>query len=345
MNRTSIEWTHRPETGGASGGFTWNPIHAHSDRLNHLGTLKTGNFCTKISPGCANCYASRINVARGNGLEYTVPNLEKAKFYLDEKELSAPLRHKEPATIFVGDMFDLFHEAIPSKFIAEVFWVMGAAKQHVFQVLTKRADRMQQLLTQEFAFNKSPLPQWAPSKWPFPNIWLGTSVESQKYADERIPLLLQTPAAVRFLSVEPMLEAVDLIGKDWQDSALHQYEQDPKIDWVICGGESGPGARPFNLAWAESLMEQCQDAGVAFFMKQIGSVPTLDEKIWSDRYSPMRGLAADKKYWLKASHDKRAPKGEVPLLVKNSKGGDPSEWPAHLRIRQFPSPAEKLVTV
>ncbi len=192
----------------------------------------------------------------------------------------------------------------------------------------------------EFAFT----PGFPPA-----HIWLGVSVESQKYADERIPLLLQTPAAVRFLSVEPMLEAVDLenlpsasgIGRYL--NCLSNAGADPgalipsKIDWVICGGESGPGARGFNLAWAESLLGQCRDAGVPFFMKQAGSVPVMDESAWSEKYSPMRGLAAEKRYWLKASHDKRAPLGCVPLVMKDRKGGDPAEWPELLRVREFPT--------
>lgn len=299
MNKTKIEWTHRPNTLGC----TWNPIHFKRD---DGGSEKTGNMCTRISPGCKNCYASTLNQRWGNRLEFIAENLSKGHFYLDEKELQAPLRQKKPCTIFVGDMFDLFHEAIPDEMILGVFRMMGWAKQHVFQVLTKRAKRMQQILAYRDLVN--------PHLWPVPHVWCGVSVESQKYADERIPLLLQTPAAVRFLSVEPQLEAVDLeelpsasgIGRHL--NALSNAGVDAgadiptKIDWVICGGESGPGARPFNLSWAESLREQCKAAGVAFFMKQVGV------NSWPRN-----------------------------LLTKDRKGGDPSEWPEGLRVREWPA--------
>jgi protein gp37 len=314
MNKTSIEWTHRPETGGAAGGFTWNPIRAVQIDHEVNPARRSGTFCTRISPGCTHCYASSINKRFGNGLEYTVPNLEKVEFFIDEKILAEPLRRKKPATIFVGDMFDLFHEAIPGELIWRVLIECRNETRHTFQILTKRTERMREMMSFAAVFAQ-------------PNIWLGTSVESQKYADERIPLLLQTPAAVRFLSVEPMLEAVDLenlpsasgIGRYL--NCLSNAGADPgaiipsKIDWVICGGESGPGARPFNLAWAESLQEQCKAAGVAFFMKQAGSAPTWD---------PECGIKTQE------------------FLCTDSKGGDPSEWPEHLRVRQFP--AERTVT-
>jgi protein gp37 len=353
MNKTSIEWTHRPETGGAAGGFTWNPIRARLNicpgikRANgtdipcghrhdlahrvcqHDGCLcdrkQTGTFCTRISPGCVHCYASTINIRFGNGLEFVVTNLSNIEFFIDEKILSEPLRRKKPATIFAGDMFDLFHEAIPDEMIAQVFNVMccatvGCNKRHkhiaecwigdghTFQVLTKRADRMQRLISTWFAdcieswSGDSPLCLAQEAKVPPANIWLGVSVESQKYADERIPLLQQTPAAIRFLSVEPQLEDI------WLEPHLMGQTSCGRPDWVICGGESGPGARPFNLAWAESLRDQCKAADVAFFMKQIGSRPVVT----------VRDETVTPRFW-------------------DSKGGDMSEWPESLRIREFPT--------
>ena len=318
MNKTSIEWTHRPETRGAAGGMTWNPIRARikSDsengaRLSRDSTkllpLRSGTFCTRISPGCQHCYASTINKRFGNGLEFTVPNLEKIEFFVDERILHEPWKQKKPCTIFVGDMFDLFHEAIPRELIYRVLDICEAATQHTFQLLTKRAARMESVFS--FKYSNST------SQFPPPHLWAGVSVESQKYADERIPLLLQTPAAVRFLSVEPQLEAVDLGNYLLPDLYMHNgitgdAACTPGIDWVICGGESGPGARPFNLAWAESLMAQCHSANVPFFMKQIGGDP---------RYSCDQINAG----W----HAKR----------KDRKGGDPSEWPADLRVREFPT--------
>jgi protein gp37 len=302
MNKTSIEWTHRPQTRGPAGGFTWNPIRARRK------DGKTGTFCTRISPGCTHCYASTINKRFGTGAEYTVPNLADHEFFVDDKIMAQPMQRKKPATIFVGDMFDLFHEAIPLEMIAQVFWVMEHAKQHTFQVLTKRAERMQKfvatssLLTADF---RAPKPSNCerPRTWPLPHVWLGVSVEDQKRADERIPYLALTPAAVRFLSVEPMLEEIfiepELMGQtSWG-----------RPTWVICGGESGPGARPFNLSWATALRDQCAKADVPFFMKQLGS---------------------HARRWM--------PDGEtLRFETRDRKGGDMGEWPDFLKVREFPA--------
>jgi protein gp37 len=320
MNKTSIEWTHRPGTVG----MTWNPIWA----------------CTHASPGCLHCYAETINKRFGTGLPFSVPALSRVEFYLDEKILQEPLKTKKPCTIFVGDMFDLFHEAIPLEMIEQVFLVIVQAKQHTFQLLTKRAERMQKLIS-TIMYR------------PHPHIWFGVSVESQKYADERIPLLLQTPAEIRFLSVEPQLEPVDLrrvidprFGTCLDIDALsgiatHEddnYSTTPtnKIDWVICGGESGPKARPFNLAWAESLRAQCKAAGVPFFMKQVGSFPVIARDRWFNPLTSEKRRAVEQ--WLSAKNDPRLGENapNVALAVKDRKGGDPSEWPAGLRVREFP---------
>ena len=335
MNKTSIEWTHRPETRGAAGGMTWNPIRARlkENSLIHPATLRSGTFCTRISPGCTHCYASTINKRFGNGLEFTVPNLEKIEFFIDERILDEPRRQRNPCTIFAGDMNDLFHEAIPTDLIVQIFRAMCVSDlRHTFQVLTKRADRMKEFFLGWSSYTRDwgPLYPYMPYMWPRPNIWLGVSVEDQQRADERIPLLLQTPAAIRFLSVEPLLEAVDLenlpsasgIGRYL--NCLSNAGVDPgaeipsKIDWVICGGESGPGARPFNLAWAESLLAQCRSADVPFFMKQIGSKPYDDTK-------PV-GKNGDAYIY-------------QPLPLTDRKGGDPAEWSESLRVREFPRPA------
>jgi protein gp37 len=324
VNKTSIEWCARPETGGASGAYTWNPIRANFKGASRK--ARSGTFCTRISPGCTHCYASTINKRFGNGLEFTVPNLEQIEFFVDERILAEPLKHKKPATIFVGDMFDLFHEAIPDELIVQVFRMMCELQhRHTFQVLTKRAARMRKFFMGWNSKTRDFGPLW-PYMWPQNHVWLGVSVEDNKRAIERIPQLQMTPAAVRFLSVEPQLEDVNFIvespelgfisllrGFDGCDPVI------PGIDWVICGGESGPGARPFNLAWAESIQEQCKAADVAFFMKQIGSFPTFNEGAYPNPW------------------DKTGRGG-----LRDSKGGDMSEWPAHLRVRQFP--AEKLVT-
>jgi len=331
MNKTSIEWTHRPETGGE--GFTWNPIRARNKE-----TGKVGTFCTHASPGCLHCYAELIGKRFGTGLDFNVPNLEKIEFFIDEKILEEPLRRKKPATIFVGDMFDLFHEHIPVVFLGRVFGMMAKCPQHTFQLLTKRAEYMQAILSRAVKYNDKYI------STPLPNVWLGVSIESPDY-EKRIIDLLATPAAVRFLSIEPQLAEVNAhLGEEnclhpsldgledtetvWECNVCKGWlrsEQIPGkpgyyvrhvgIDQVIVGGESGQGARIYKLEWATSQRKQCERAGVAFFMKQIGSNPE-----WPNEY------------WF----------GLQPPKLKDSKGGDPSEWPEALRVRKFPS--ERLVS-
>jgi protein gp37 len=339
MNKTSIEWTHRP----GSVGMTWNPIRAR-----HKETGKVGWACTHASTGCLHCYAETINKRFGTGLPFNVPSLDQVEFFLDEEMLQQPIRQKKPATIFVGDMFDLFHEAIPAPFVGRIFGMMAKCPHHTFQVLTKRAAYMLHVLLPQADLVRDLF------TWPLPNVWLGVSVESPKYKD-RIALLRQAPAAVHFLSIEPQLEDVgslqlgdkdcdhpSLDGIDrgtgvgkvweckmcnglfyWKETRPNYGDHAPTIDWVICGGESGPGARPFNLAWAESLLKQCQAAGVPFFMKQIGS----------------------NSYWMSDERLKRLAAGTDGFTrqsVKDRKGGDPAEWPESLRVRQFPSPQMEL---
>jgi len=333
MNSTSIEWCNRPETRGPAGAKTWNPIRARlkglTPEMNSERRTSSGTFCTRISPGCAHCYASTINKRFGNGLEFTVPNLEKVEFFIETRILVEPLQAKKPCTIFVGDMFDLFHEAIPQQFIAEVLRVALKTTWHTFQFLTKRAERMQRLVAA------------AQSHWGVrfdEHMWFGVSVEDQQRADERIPLLLQTPAAVRFLSVEPMLEAVRLDecapyvldGNESNPGVMNAFNTKcyhpatvkfaPEkagnadgISWVICGGESGPGARPFNISWAESLLAQCEAAHVPFFMKQLGSKPERDGVRYIGNFDGYQ-------------------RHEV-----TGKGGQMHEWPPSLRVREFPA--------
>jgi protein gp37 len=227
--------------------------------------------------------------------------------------LGQPLRWTRPRRIFVNSMSDLFHESVPSAFIAAVFDVMARCPQHTFQILTKRHARMR-ALGRTAVFGEH---------WPLPNVWLGVSVEDQRWADIRIPALLDTPAAVRFLSCEPLLGPVDLglpenhaghardvawDGWSWQclDCGTDDAEvpwlvpSGPQIDWVIVGGESGPGARPMEIEWARSLVAQCTYAGVAPFVKQLGAI---------------RGRE----------------------LGIDSHGADWDGWPEDLRVREFPA--------
>lgn len=285
---TAIEWTDA----------VWNPV--------------TG--CSKVSEGCRNCYAFALHDMRHKAFmegkklpqQYAKPFSEIQLF---PDRLEQPLKWKKPRRVFVNSMADLFHPDVPFDFIDQVFAVMALCPQHTFQILTKRPERMLEYLTKptspfsidkladispymeewgwispEDAANIAPpgsaLPKWP--EWPLPNVWLGTSVENQKAADERITLLLQTPAAVRFLSCEPLLGPVDLQKVRYKDqvtinalTGMHDWKYPPanpeqRIHWVIVGGESGQNARPMHPDWVKSLRDQCQDAGVPFFFKQWG---------------------------------------------------------------------------
>jgi protein gp37 len=257
--KTKIEWTQ----------LSSNPIYAR-DRE----TGKRGWFCTKPSTGCAHCYSEAINRRFGNGLHYAKRNESRVEFTLNDKELSAILTLKKPSTIFLCDMLDLFHENMPDAFIGRVFAVMALSPQHTFQVLTKRPARMLRWVR-----------DWDTHQHPLTNVWCGVSVENQEAANERLPLLLQTPAAVRFLSVEPMLGPVDL--SQWIGGVQHcGSEQTPLTsrpwkplgpsDLVIVGGESGPGARPMAIDWVRSLRDQCRAAGIRFFVKQLSEADTKE---------------------------------------------------------------------
>jgi protein gp37 len=272
---TKIEWCEE----------TWNPI--------------TG--CTPISEGCQNCYAKRMaNRLRGR---CGYPADEPFKVTLHKDRLEEPLRRKKPRRMFVGSMGDLFHEDVPDEFIARIWWVMGQCagyldpsryRGHTFLILTKRPERMQKWLNgwndgetrRQWIESFGAVYDWmsGPKYWPdvFPNVWLGVTAENQQRADERIPILLQIPAAARFVSVEPMLGPVDLLSNDYLGGCINcevyldnpetciNCAQDRKIDWIICGGESGHGARPMHPDWVRSLRDQCQAAGVPFFFKQWG---------------------------------------------------------------------------
>lgn len=244
---SKIEWTDA----------TWNPVRG----------------CTKVSEGCRNCYAETF-AERWRGVEGH-PYEQGFDVRMVPKKLDEPLHWRKPRRVFVNSMSDLFHEAIPTHYIHDVFATMGAARQHTFQVLTKRPHRMLGVLTSGY-FPEKYHDDYGPLQsrfWPLPNVWLGVSVEDQKTADERIPLLLKTPAAVRFLSCEPLLGPVNLdSGSRGGPPRYLSYEVDhyARIDQVIVGGESGSRARPMHPNWARSIRDQCQAAGVPYFYKQTG---------------------------------------------------------------------------
>lgn len=217
---SKIEWTDA----------TWNPVRG----------------CTKISPGCKHCYAERF-AERFRGVKGH-PFEQGFDLRLVPEKLSAPLRWPEPRMIFVNSMSDLFHQDVPLSYIARVAATMRLARWHTYQVLTNRSERLRELLC-------GPLYEAAVE----PHIWWGVSVEDRKYGLPRIADLQATPAAVRFLSVEPLLEDLGTLPLEG-------------ISWVIVGGESGPGARPMHEDWVLSIREQCNAANVAFFFKQWGGV-------------------------------------------------------------------------
>lgn len=243
MGDTKIQWATK----------VWNPV--------------TG--CTKISDGCRSCYAERMaNRLRGR---CGYPADDPFQVTLHPEKLNEPLKWRKPSRIFVCSMGDLFHEDVPTEFIWQIFSVMLEARHHTFIVLTKRSERMKMILNEMVISSGKELPE---------NVIGMVTVEKQEY-ENRIVDLLETPFKWRGLSIEPMLEAVDLLNDDYlggciycetclEESPKTCIERDAKIDWVICGGESGPNARPMHPDWVRSLREQCQAAGVPYFFKQWG---------------------------------------------------------------------------
>lgn len=255
-DQSTIEWTHA----------TWNPVRG----------------CTKISPGCRNCYAEtfaeRFRGVKGHPYE------QGFDLRLVPEVLDLPLQWRKPKRIFVNSMSDLFHEDVPFSYVTQVCEVMASAKRHTFQVLTKRTYRMVEFLGLS-AFNWQRLP----------NVWWGTSVEDRKHGLPRIELLKRCGIRNTFLSCEPLLEDLDA---DFTG-----------IGWVIVGGESGHGARLCDAEWIRRIIRQCKGLGIPCFVKQLGSHSGTTYSASSDRT------------W----------------RINNRKGGDPSEWPEDLRVREFPT--------
>jgi protein gp37 len=261
-------------------------------------TVNAVNGCSVTSPGCTNCYAMRLAGTRmkhhpsraGLTVDSKAGPVWNGEVRLSESQLLQPLKWKRPRKIFWNAHGDLFHDAVPAFWIARVLDVMHRTPQHTHIILTKRSVRMQTYLNLLSETHPDELRAlgFAPGfSWPLPNVWLGVSVEDQTRADERIPDLLATPAAVRFLSCEPLLGPVDLAAVEWDvcgyrmfgclvdpqetdDFRFHHTNQQG-IDWVIVGGESGPNARPMENDWAESIVNQCKSAGVAVFVKQLSA--------------------------------------------------------------------------
>jgi len=223
--------------------------------------------CTPISEGCKNCYASRM-AKRLKGRFGYPPDDPFKPGTMHNDVIHKPAHWQKPKRIFVCSMGDLFHDEVDWNHLFSVWQMMGMIKHHTFIVLTKRPMNAKHQLYNDLGFHLR-RQNWC-NKWPLPNVWLGVTAENQQRADERIPILLETPAAVRFVSIEPMLGPVDLNKKECLiDKRRFKYTIANYLDWVICGGESGPGARPMHPDWARSLRDQCQEAGVPFFMKQM----------------------------------------------------------------------------
>lgn len=250
-DKSKIEWL--------DGGASWNPI--------------TG--CTPISEGCANCYAKTMAETRLRGM-FGYDQEDPFKVTFHEDKLYQPLKWKRPRKIFVCSMGDLFHEDVRNWQIVDIFKVIKEAQRHTFLILTKRPDIMKAFLS----CYKNTLP----------NLWLGVTAENQHTADERIPILLNTPAAKRFVSVEPMLESMDIAYymPEYDYRPTYEYYQKaypscgkspiqtkPGLDWVICGAETGQSARPLDLNWARGLRDQCFENNVPFFFKKAGPTGTL----------------------------------------------------------------------
>lgn len=357
MAETAIEWTDK----------VWNPTVG----------------CTRVSDGCRHCYAfelhDRRHAAYRAGAKLPAQYAKPFKdVQLMPDRLDQPLHWRQPCRVFVNSMSDLFHEDVPDEFIDRVFAVMALAGEHTFQVLTKRPQRLRHYLdgwvhgqcprcsdygmrcthqkaygadrvaracgAMGFSLGMAAEVNAAMLQLPLPHCWLGVSVEDQQRADERIPLLLQVPATVRFLSCEPLLGPIDTCLSNDLISCPHCHGfggplhdgSSPEerlfntctkqcvacggtgnaLHWVIIGGESGPNARPCNLEWIRSLVQQCRKAGLACFVKQLGSRPVPQT---------MQDIEL-----IAASHCGRR------FIGFDPKGGNPDQWPEDLRIREFP---------
>lgn len=309
-DKTAISWTDA----------TWNPV--------------TG--CQPISAGCDHCYAQTFAERWRNTPGHYFANGFDVTLRPDK--LALPLHWKRPRRVFVNSMSDLFHRDVPDAYIGDVFAVMTLATQHTFQLLTKRHARMRTLLNApEFQGYVAGAASRIASElqpglwgvgyaglWPLPNVWLGVSVEDQQWANIRVPALQVTPAAVRWISCEPLLGPVDLSqhlprrfereqGGYWihtADTDIYgngrRWMSGPSISWVVVGGESGPGARPMDDYWAGDIVHQCRCTDTPVYVKQLGAV-------WARKAGIARTDRA---------------------------GADMTRWPGELRVRQYPTTVE-----
>lgn len=317
---TKIQWAEE----------SWNPV---------IG-------CSKVSEGCRNCYAERMaGMAKsgGNGRTNNYPLVVNehgrwnGSVICEPTALKIPLLWKKPRRVFVNSMSDLFHEDVPDRFIEAVLYIVFGCRRHEFLVLTKRPERMYDFFRRSLRSNA------------LPNLWLGVSAENQATLTERLQLLLHCPAAVRWVSLEPLLAPANIIAAAAREALGKDF-------WVVVGGESGPMARPFNLDWARKIINQCRLLGVPVFVKQLGGAPfdsggepggyfsTFTQ--WANKAASWIGgmdvvcvdatgalmrVGADfqRATWPVRWHQK--------LKLRDKKGGNPEEWPEDLRVREYPN--------
>lgn len=305
MSNSKIQWTNK----------VWNPVRG----------------CSIVSKGCKNCYAMKqAHRFSGPGLDYE--GLTKmtsggpvwtGDVRLVPEMLDRPLHWRKPLRVFVNSMSDLYHEDVPFEFIDRVFAIMAIASGHTYQILTKRPERMRAYMTEDrigrvgyvdslakrhYRDMGRTIPAFVQLRWPLPNVWLGVSVEDQSTANERIPILMDTPAAIRWISAEPLLNEIDLTL--W----LHD------IDWVVVGGESGPKARGFCLSWLRCIQNDCCEFETPLFIKQFGARP----------YETDDGAPYD---------EPGVPKWPVSkeIHLDKRKGDDMGEWPKDYRVQEYPA--------
>lgn len=378
-NKTSIEWTD----------FNWNFLRG----------------CSRVSEGCRNCYAegvaARFSGFSENGKQLPYFGLAEmvngkprwtGEISYHEDILLQPLRWTKPRKIFVNSMADLFHEKVTDEMLDKAFAVMALTPWHVYQILTKRPQRMRDYmndpdtpiriadqmieitcgtkwetdmrawtgLLQDEETNDSAIPLRV--KWPLPNVWAGVSVEDQKTADERIPLLLDTPAAIMWISAEPLLGPIDLHPKASPGYAMlsrfyspegfdesgsqpvhdRQEKYFPRLDWIVVGGESGPRARPCNVEWVRSIVSQCKAADVPVFVKQLGTKPvdSTHKDIWGPNGAHHYCRPVGDPIIEEAVNTPGYTVTDQKLyrnLITDRKGGDISEWPSDLQVREYPN--------
>lgn len=342
MGQTSIQWTNK----------TWSPLRVKVRHdaariaeekgytsLIEIGKTMAGHIgphCEAVSQGCTNCYSQTNNhrclPANGTGLPFDRRSRDLVAPFVDERILLQPLRWKSPQKIFVENQSDLFGEWVREEDIDRVFAVMVMCHQHTFQVLTKRPERMLKWFDNDpvnrmcghmawinrhkdnsIATAAATFRAMTDERWPLGNVWMGISCEDWKTAEERAAILRKVPAHVRFISQEPQIDS----RIEWTPEKL------AGISWLVQGGESGPGARTFDLKWARTALGECRAAGVAYFLKQVGAKPIdSDYSHWGHRMRIGDGNQEYNRY--------------VRVKLKDRKGGDMSEWPESLRVREFP---------